>query len=633
MEKEAEKGEERGEKMAEGSGKNIIRVPRKNTEDKDVATFLNQPSATPPRGSYMAQSQVLKQVKVFDKNYLLPTDTVTRHLDGTESLERSPRLSLDDGDRRPILFAQRANALAESVKGIGDLPFDDNERRRSDTPGGLLAKGEILRGGLVPHSLPTSPAKNMVQLRKEKEDKERRRNVREETTEGAETGGRRRGTTGSEVQAHDKGEEKGEKQSNGSSSSSRVLNKWRRKLPLLKALKDEEVCQVGPGLYVGGVGGAKNRERLLACGITHVVNASPVIPCFYEQDFEYLLLEGFYDQSSENIDEMIEMSNAFIHRALGDPNDPTQHTIGNIPASSEISNDAAAPTSSSPGPGGVYVHCYAGVSRSATLVIAYLMCHRGLSLIEAMRRVRRARPVICPNTGFMEQLAVYEDRLKMECQIAQKLRDQIQDTLLMNRDINSSKAHAAASVEPMTPPRKDHHKKQTVHGGDNDDTHCPSAAAQEDPHDTAEVEDPFSVNNTQTQTTSLSLDAFGGKGCNTLEQMETPVLLAKTKAKTADLHMKEEVVEDEFGMFDMDLNEICLSHDRHLNKEEEQLETHNNVDKGVVLNSVGPDYIQRLKLNNSGRYNNNKQQEQQAPDCPPVDQSEMSPPCVIERTQ
>lgn len=53
--------------------------------------------------------------------------------------------------------------------------------------------------------------------------------------------------------------------------------------------------------------------------------------------------------------------------------------------------------------GAVLVHCYAGISRSATIVIAYLM-HTGMDFSEAYLTVKKARPVINPNDGFLCQL-------------------------------------------------------------------------------------------------------------------------------------------------------------------------------------------------------------------------------------
>lgn len=50
--------------------------------------------------------------------------------------------------------------------------------------------------------------------------------------------------------------------------------------------------------------------------------------------------------------------------------------------------------------GGVLVHCYAGVSRSATIIIAYLMQEQKMTFLDAMNYVRIRRPIVCPNFGF-----------------------------------------------------------------------------------------------------------------------------------------------------------------------------------------------------------------------------------------
>ena len=50
--------------------------------------------------------------------------------------------------------------------------------------------------------------------------------------------------------------------------------------------------------------------------------------------------------------------------------------------------------------GSVLVHCAAGVSRSASIVIAYLMRIKGWTYAEAFSYVKSKRFVICPNSGF-----------------------------------------------------------------------------------------------------------------------------------------------------------------------------------------------------------------------------------------
>lgn len=63
--------------------------------------------------------------------------------------------------------------------------------------------------------------------------------------------------------------------------------------------------------------------------------------------------------------------------------------------------------------GRALVHCAFGQSRSVTVVVAHLvMTNRGLSLGEALERVRSRRPTACPNPSFLEQLVRLELELR-----------------------------------------------------------------------------------------------------------------------------------------------------------------------------------------------------------------------------
>ena len=57
------------------------------------------------------------------------------------------------------------------------------------------------------------------------------------------------------------------------------------------------------------------------------------------------------------------------------------------------------------------VHCFAGRSRSSTVVAAYVMVTEGLSLAETMKLIKDARPCAAPNAGFERQLRSFERRL------------------------------------------------------------------------------------------------------------------------------------------------------------------------------------------------------------------------------
>lgn len=58
--------------------------------------------------------------------------------------------------------------------------------------------------------------------------------------------------------------------------------------------------------------------------------------------------------------------------------------------------------------GRVLVHCQAGISRSATICLAYLMHTQRFRLDEAFNFVKQRRNVISPNLAFMGQLLQYE---------------------------------------------------------------------------------------------------------------------------------------------------------------------------------------------------------------------------------
>jgi hypothetical protein len=60
----------------------------------------------------------------------------------------------------------------------------------------------------------------------------------------------------------------------------------------------------------------------------------------------------------------------------------------------------------------VLVHCHMGISRSATVVLLYLMLEHGVSLDAALRHLKKVRPVVNPNPGFMEHLRATDARLR-----------------------------------------------------------------------------------------------------------------------------------------------------------------------------------------------------------------------------
>uniref|UniRef100_K3WQR5 Tyrosine specific protein phosphatases domain-containing protein n=1 Tax=Globisporangium ultimum (strain ATCC 200006 / CBS 805.95 / DAOM BR144) TaxID=431595 RepID=K3WQR5_GLOUD len=62
--------------------------------------------------------------------------------------------------------------------------------------------------------------------------------------------------------------------------------------------------------------------------------------------------------------------------------------------------------------GCVLVHCFAGKSRSATLVLAYLIARKQMRLEAALALLQALRPQAQPNSGFLVELALWEQQLE-----------------------------------------------------------------------------------------------------------------------------------------------------------------------------------------------------------------------------
>ena len=60
----------------------------------------------------------------------------------------------------------------------------------------------------------------------------------------------------------------------------------------------------------------------------------------------------------------------------------------------------------------VLVHCMAGASRSATIVIAYLMWKKKMKYNDALVFTQKKRFIVDPNDGFKDQLKMFEKLLE-----------------------------------------------------------------------------------------------------------------------------------------------------------------------------------------------------------------------------
>jgi dual specificity MAP kinase phosphatase len=93
----------------------------------------------------------------------------------------------------------------------------------------------------------------------------------------------------------------------------------------------------------------------------------------------------------------------------------------------------------------VLVHCQAGVSRSPTIVIAYLMRKLKLKMNDAYGKVREKRPIVAPNLIFMSQLMDFELSLFKEQPPQPAIADitmNSSDSMVIDCETTETRVHA-----------------------------------------------------------------------------------------------------------------------------------------------------------------------------------------------
>ena len=134
-----------------------------------------------------------------------------------------------------------------------------------------------------------------------------------------------------------------------------------------------------PGLFGSSCYAVENEKKMKELGITHILTVAKYLePCFPDMiTYKCLQVE---DTPRENLKPYFEECADFIENALE-------------------------------GGGRVVVHCEAGVSRSGTVTVAYLMRKNKWRRDEALAFTRKQRPNFSPNEGFMDQLLEYEKEI------------------------------------------------------------------------------------------------------------------------------------------------------------------------------------------------------------------------------
>lgn len=139
------------------------------------------------------------------------------------------------------------------------------------------------------------------------------------------------------------------------------------------------ITQILPHLFLGSRNNAQNIYEVKHFDINTIINVATEIPKICSDEFKYIKYEWddifIFDILSE-LDEICSQ----IH--------------------SEIMNGR-----------NVLVHCAAGVSRSASVVIGYLMKYKMMDYEKAFFHVKSLRSCINPNSGFIDQLKKYSETI------------------------------------------------------------------------------------------------------------------------------------------------------------------------------------------------------------------------------
>ncbi|GAB2269900.1 hypothetical protein Dimus_004819 [Dionaea muscipula] len=154
--------------------------------------------------------------------------------------------------------------------------------------------------------------------------------------------------------------------------------------------EDKVACPIVEGLFLGSCRAAADKEGLKRLNITHILTVANAISPAHPHDFTYKIID-VKDMADTDLAKHFSECFDFIDEA---------NRMGC----------------------GVLVHCFAGKSRSVTVVVAYLMKRHGMSLNQAMNHVRARRPKATPNVGFYKQLINFEKSLQASGEHELKIR-------------------------------------------------------------------------------------------------------------------------------------------------------------------------------------------------------------------
>jgi NDP-sugar pyrophosphorylase family protein len=162
-------------------------------------------------------------------------------------------------------------------------------------------------------------------------------------------------------------------------------------------------CVLENQIFIGTGVQAKNWKIIRDLNITHIVNCSIEHECIFSDALKYLHCR-LEDSLEENIYRDLEKACRFIDNALNygldDNNSDSDDQDDSRSRNGSGSNQQAK----------ILIHCNLGISRSSSILIAYLIRRYRLCLYSAFNYVKDKRIQTAPNQSFLKQLKHFEDK-------------------------------------------------------------------------------------------------------------------------------------------------------------------------------------------------------------------------------
>jgi len=137
-------------------------------------------------------------------------------------------------------------------------------------------------------------------------------------------------------------------------------------------------------IYIGNVYDAHNIDKLNELNIKNIISAVTGFDDIYDTSFNHLCL-NLIDNESQNIVRYFDITYHYIDNIISK----------NISSSSEKNKQR------------ILIHCICGVSRSVTILLAYIIKKYNYTPRYALTLVQKKRPIADPNPNFMKQLELY----------------------------------------------------------------------------------------------------------------------------------------------------------------------------------------------------------------------------------